>query len=109
MNHMAMKTTELHRRHATEFLWTTSDAARFLGCCERQIYILRNQGLPTVRIGTMVRFDPEQVRLWISRQNSAASPLDERARQLADIAVTGDEDNAECAAADLARELPATV
>jgi hypothetical protein len=29
---------------------------------------------------------------------------DERARQLADIALTGDEDNSECAAADLARE-----
>lgn len=31
---------------------------------------------------------------------------DERARQLAEIAVSGDEDNAECAAADLAREFP---
>jgi hypothetical protein len=29
---------------------------------------------------------------------------DERARQLADIAASGDEDNAECAAADMARE-----
>lgn len=29
---------------------------------------------------------------------------DERSRQLADIAATGDEDNSECAAADLARE-----
>ena len=29
---------------------------------------------------------------------------DERASQLADIALTGDEDNSECAAADLARE-----
>ncbi len=36
------------------------------------------------------------------------SPLndDERARQLADIAATGDQDNAEVAAADLAREFP---
>ena len=31
---------------------------------------------------------------------------DERARQLADIAASGDQDNAECAAADLAREFP---
>lgn len=30
----------------------------------------------------------------------------ERARQLADIAASGDEDNVECAAADLAREFP---
>lgn len=34
-------------------------------------------------------------------------PENERARQLADIAKSGDEDNAECAAADLAREFPA--
>lgn len=32
---------------------------------------------------------------------------DERARQLADIAASGDEDNAECAAADLARHITA--
>lgn len=31
---------------------------------------------------------------------------DERACQLADIAATGDNDNAECAAADLFREFP---
>jgi hypothetical protein len=31
---------------------------------------------------------------------------DERARRLADIAASGDEDNAECAAVDLAREFP---
>jgi hypothetical protein len=31
-----------------------------------------------------------------------------RAHQLADIAAYGDEDNAECAAADLAREFPTT-
>ena len=33
---------------------------------------------------------------------------DERAQQLADIAASGDEDNAEVAAADLAREFPDT-
>lgn len=35
---------------------------------------------------------------------STSSPDDERARMLADIAATGDDDTAECAAADLARE-----
>ena len=34
---------------------------------------------------------------------------DERARQLADIAADDDEDNAECAAADLAREFPSAL
>ena len=103
-----MKTTETFKNSTPEFLWTTSDIARFLGCSERQIYILRKQGLPTIHVGGMVRFDPGQVRLWIGGQNSASSSLDERARQLADIAATGDEDNAACAAADLAREFPAT-
>lgn len=54
----------------------------------------------------MVRFDPDKVRLWVSNQDSPASKLDERARQLADIAATGSGDNAECAAADLRREFP---
>jgi hypothetical protein len=36
----------------------------------------------------------------------AHTKVDERANQLADIAATGDEDNAECAAADLFREFP---
>ena len=31
---------------------------------------------------------------------------DERARQLVDIAASGDEDNVECATVDLAREFP---
>lgn len=31
-----------------------------------------------------------------------------RARQLTDIATTGDDDNAECATADLAREFPSS-
>ena len=44
------------------------------------------------------------------RRNSATSaiptPDADRASQLADIAATGDDDNAECAAADLFREFP---
>ena len=40
------------------------------------------------------------------RSGYAGTKVDERANQLADIAATGDEDNAECAAADLFREFP---
>lgn len=46
-------------------LWSTSDISRFLGCCERQVYILRDQGMPTIRVGKKVRFDPERVKAWI--------------------------------------------
>lgn len=38
------------------------------------------------------------------RSGYARAIVDERANQLADIAATGDDDNAECAAADLFRE-----
>jgi len=59
-----------------------------------------------MHVGSMVRFDPEQVRLWVANQDNAGVNSDPRARQLADIAATGDEDSSECAAADLRREFP---
>ncbi len=80
-------------------LWTTKDLAKFLGCSERQIPRLRDEGLPAVHVGGLVRFIPSRVMVWLDSR-------DERARQLADIAATGNDDNAECAAADLFREFP---
>jgi hypothetical protein len=41
-----------------------------------------------------------------NRKRAFELPLDERARQLADIANENDDDAAECAAADLSREFP---
>jgi len=101
-----MKSTEQLRKPEAESLWTTSDVARFFGCSERQIYILRNQGLPSIHVSSMVRFDPAQVRLWIANQDNAGGNSDPRARQLADIAVTGGQDSAECAASDAFKEFP---
>lgn len=80
-------------------LWTTKDLAKFLGCSERQIPRLRDEGLPAVHVGGLVRFIPARVMVWLDSR-------DERARQLANIAATGNDDNAECAAADLFREFP---
>jgi hypothetical protein len=40
------------------------------------------------------------------RSGYAGTKVDERARQLADIAASGDEDNAECCIADSFREFP---
>ncbi len=93
-------------------LWTIQELAKFLRCSERHVYILRRQGMPAIAVGGLVRFDPVRVRRWL--ETSSAVNLGpgekakgrERAAQLADIAATGDEDNAECAAADLAREFP---
>jgi excisionase family DNA binding protein len=78
-------------------LWTTKDLAKFLGCSERQIPRLRDEGLPAIHVGSLVRFVPSRVMTWLESR-------DQRARQLADIAATGSEDAAECAAADLFRE-----
>lgn len=94
-----MTTTAIPDHESVAPLWTTKDLAIILGCSERQIPRLREEGLPAVRVGGLIRFIPARVMAWLDSR-------DERARQLADIAATGDDDNAECAAADLFRELP---
>lgn len=87
-------------------LWSSDDVARFIGCSSRHVYNLRRLGLPHYRIGEMVRFSPGKVIAWLESRHSATHcpQFDKRARQLADIAATGSEDAAECAAADLFRE-----
>ncbi|MEI6072242.1 MAG: helix-turn-helix domain-containing protein [Verrucomicrobiae bacterium] len=80
----------------TNALWTTGDVAQFLGCTERNIYILRKKGLPSIYVGGLVRFDPERVREWLGCPT--------RERQLRDIATTGTGDAAECAASDAFKE-----
>ncbi len=97
-----MKTTDSVNPPETQALWATRDLARFIGCSERQVARLRVEGLPAVRVGGLVRFIPSKVMTWLECR-------DERARQLADIAASGDEDNAECAAADMAREFPSAL
>lgn len=100
-----MTTTTKFDEHAVAPLWATRDVAKFLGCSERQIPRLRDEGLPTVRVGGLVRFVPARMMAWLDGRDLGLAG-DDRARQLADIAATGDEDNAGCAAADLAREFP---
>ena len=97
-----MTTTTIPKHESVAPLWTTKDLAKILGCSERQIPRLREEGLPAVHVGGLVRFIPARVMAWLDS-------TDERARQLADIAASGDDDNAECAecaAVDLAREFP---
>lgn len=59
--------------------------------------------MPAYRIGEIVRFDLDQIRQWLD-SNGEAAPANARLQQLTDVAATGDDDNAECAAVDLARE-----
>jgi len=94
-----MTTTTIPNHDSVAPLWTTKNLAKFLGCSERQIPRLQAEGLPAIRVGKLVRFIPSRVIDWLDSR-------DTRARQLADIAASGDDDNAECAAADLAREFP---
>jgi excisionase family DNA binding protein len=90
---------------SADTLWTTADLAQFLGCSERQVYVLRKRGLPTLFIGGLIRFDATQVREWLNSCDELP-PKEDRECQLAAIAVTGDEDNAECATADRPKEFP---
>jgi excisionase family DNA binding protein len=90
-------------------LWTTKDVAKFLGCSQRQIPRLRDEGLPAVRMGGLIRFIPSRVMVWLSECDTHVTTNgsdDGRARQLVDIAASGDDDNSECAAGDLFREFP---
>jgi hypothetical protein len=96
-----MTTTAQLENNSVVPLWTTKDLAKFLGCSERQIPRLRNEGLPSVYVGGLVRFVPSRVMAWLDTR-------DERASQLTDIANENDDDAAECAAADLFREFPQT-
>ena len=73
-----MSKTESIRSKPEDPLWTSADVARFLGCSERQVYVLRNQGLPSIHVASMVRFDPVQVRAWLKRGTSAVAATDER-------------------------------
>lgn len=46
-------------------LWNVADASRFFRCSERQIYELVQRGMPCVRVGAMLRFDPNDIRDWV--------------------------------------------
>lgn len=52
---------ELHRLNRG--LWSAQDVARFLGVHRNWVYLQAEAGsLPCVRIGGLVRFDPEIIR-----------------------------------------------
>lgn len=101
---LAEPTTPCSGSPGTPGLWDSSRLAAYLGCSQRHLFNLRKRGLPSYRLGDMVRFDIEQVTAWMNSGNTGESS-DLRQRQLADLA-SDMGDNAECAAADLQREFP---
>lgn len=83
-------------------LWDSSRLASYLGCSKRHLFNLRKRGLPSYRLGDIIRFDVIQVIAWLN--SGAHTPdQDQREQQLSDLACEQN-DNAECAAADLHHE-----
>ena len=49
----------------SETLWDASDVAKFLKCSRSYVYKAAEAGmLPCLRIGAMLRFDPERVKAF---------------------------------------------
>ncbi len=68
---------ETQARPASPQLWTARDVARYAQCSLRQVGYLRSEGLPFMRIGRLIRFDPPQVRTWLLGQAPANLPSKE--------------------------------
>lgn len=83
-------------------LWTTADLSRYLRITERGIYEMRKAGLPSIKVGHLVRFEEAAVRAWLAEHNGST---DDRSAQLAQLASDGG-DAAECAASDSFKEFP---
>jgi excisionase family DNA binding protein len=60
---------QLHDGDLPTRLWKTRDVAEFLVVSERTVRALvARRGLPCMRIGGAVRFDPASIALWARRQ-----------------------------------------
>lgn len=46
-------------------LWTARDVARFARCSLRQVGYFRQDGLPFIKVGQLVRFQPQLVIGWL--------------------------------------------
>ena len=56
-----------------EALWDASDLAAFLKCSRKTVYNRSEAGLiPCVRIGALLRFEPETIRKWVRGELPAA-------------------------------------
>lgn len=54
-------------------LWDARDVARFLKCSPSAVYRWAELGqIPCRRIGTLLRFKPEEVEAWLDRNASAS-------------------------------------
>ena len=51
-------------------LWTTGEVANALSVSRSTVARLVKDGLPVVRMGRLVRFDPEKIEAYIDRRDS---------------------------------------
>jgi excisionase family DNA binding protein len=59
-----------------EPLWTVADVRAFLRIGRNTVYDLATRGeLPSIRIGSRVRFDPAKVRAWLDSQAGAGGKV----------------------------------
>ena len=64
-------TVALHLSHAEPVLVGKQDLARQIGVSASQIDRLRKLGLPSVKVGESVRFEPAKVLAWLKESESA--------------------------------------
>jgi len=59
-----------------EPLWTVREVQALLRIGRNHVYDLATRGvLPSIRIGSRVRFDPAKVRAWLDAQSAVAKVL----------------------------------
>jgi excisionase family DNA binding protein len=59
-----------------EQLWTVADVCAFLRVGRNAVYSMAaRRELPSIRVGTRVRFVPEDVRAWLERQRLAGAEV----------------------------------
>jgi excisionase family DNA binding protein len=56
-----------------EALWTLEDVAAHMRCTPRHIQNLVKAGLPHLKIGRLVRFDPMEVRAYTAKRRTLTS------------------------------------
>lgn len=59
-----------------EALWTAKDVAAFLQTSRSWVYNKYESGLlPGLRVGGLLRFDPDKIRAWVSAESARVVPL----------------------------------
>ncbi|HYV49051.1 MAG TPA: helix-turn-helix domain-containing protein [Myxococcaceae bacterium] len=65
-----------HATEPSEGLWDAQDVARYLKASRSWVYQKAEAGLlPSLRIGGLLRFNPEVVRAWAQGEPAPVVPL----------------------------------